>query len=67
MAAMTEEYQSQPDIGRRNLISKMRSDQIFRRCVFCEFVRDITEFEDLEPKDEEMVLLHLKQGHGFNK
>ncbi|MHB2035506.1 MAG: hypothetical protein ACYCPW_02035 [Nitrososphaerales archaeon] len=37
------------------------------RCVFCEFIKNCGEFEELEVEDEKMYLNHMSVTHGLEK
>jgi hypothetical protein len=69
---MTEEFLSESDfLDRRNASAKRfapsRRKKILRPCIFCEFVQDIVELEDFDPKDEEILLYHLRHDHGLDR
>ncbi|HVB12961.1 MAG TPA: hypothetical protein VNE86_07490 [Nitrososphaerales archaeon] len=37
------------------------------RCVFCEFIKNSGEFEELELEDEKMYLNHMSVSHGLER
>jgi len=37
------------------------------RCVFCDFIKNSGEFEELEVEDEKMYLNHMSVTHGLEK
>jgi hypothetical protein len=68
---MTEEFFPEAKTYKRKSAFPDRylttKNNLVKPCIFCEFTQDIIEQEDIAPRDEEIILFHLRNDHGLER